>query len=186
MILFMGITAVSIGITVIVLGVHFNKSSKPPPTWLLKLVDNWLQPILHCRRGSQITPTVLQNKNPHKKDNLNNSNREGTGVRATSLLSIDNEMFIEEMKASFEDEKVKNFDPHTKILLQLTNQVHLITSTIEKKELEDDVKKKWMYVAEVLETFFFYLFLLIMFVFTLIILVIFPRTQPDISINLEE
>ena len=180
MIIFMGMTAVSIGLTVLILGLHFVKSTKPPPEWLTGLVNNWLRPMLHCSRRRQsagISPHVMKQLK-HDNNDITGNHGNQDGKKRKDSLQNDSDF------GDFDDiEHSKNVDAKLKVMYDLSNQIREITTRMIRKEKEGEAFAKWKEIANVLELFFFWLFMALMVLFTVVLLVIVPATQPDVSME---
>ncbi len=151
LLLFMGMSCVSIALTVLILTLHHMRSVLPPPPWLLTLTYDVLKPLLCWKRFPGVRPQP-----------------QGKGAEVPQK--------IQQLPRPEEESEVKE-DLGPKIHSEKMQQLMLVAKFLqlmsergEAKEAERAACAQWKRIAAILDRFFFWLFLFLMIVCSVVVL----------------
>ena len=149
----MGITALTTAVTVFILRLHHQDKQSTPPKWLTSLVYKWIRPAMfpNCTVPKN-TQHPLDNKFQNPKD----------------ILYSTPENYAYAYSSRYSDE------------------TQCIT-TVDEPEKETESPKieqsnaQWKDLANILDSFFFVLFLILTIAISIIILIVVPITKRNIT-----
>ena len=174
----MGLSALSILCTLIVLSVHHSDSPRRPPAWMRRLVFNCLSKLLLMRRKTIRDHDSYHYDKHHSPDNDEHhcrtmSNGVATTKSSQSLFGSlrlgegkqkhePAEDFQKQLKAAEQWQLLETTarDVNTGVLFGIKHELSRLTDKLTTDKASSRVKAEWVFMAKVLDRLFFSLFLL--------------------------
>ena len=168
----MGMSAMSLFITAIVLNTHFHNGLKPMPNWLMAMFQT-LEKMMCMSRPSD-----------YKQGERGANCKLLTDVLDNSDIIAEEHLQENDSKKSLKQED-RLSDHHLTQFHKATSLLQAILEELKKRHVNDldhAVSKKrmeWERAAKIIDRFMFYLYIFSTIIVTFLMLGIYPISQPD-------